>query len=694
MKLVNRFSRLNQPLNVVVFLLCTFGTQAAMADVAPLVDQAVLVRLTTAAETAAVVDGETNSSAGVESVNASYVSAGDWAVTGAGFVNAATFVFDLGQTTTVSAATITFPIEEIFAQNGAAPIQVFFFADNGVVEFTDYSVGFKTPIAEINAVGLTEIKVDVTGAVNASLGTSRFVGFRVRSAVEPGSVSATLFPAWTGLKLRPNPLLEFVSGAPPVLPSDSSRFDGFTLEVPSIDAADLGEVKAQFRLVDPNNLIFQLTDALVSTTGIESPPISGIDLFNCNAFSRPPTNAVALGAASYSVNSGILDVPSVNFNGEQVAIRLELIDGSNPIVFETLSLGAVQSGPSDATVSALGGGIITESSQDFIPLCHGWALIGDSTRNRVVERNLITGETGATYSFGQNPDQFTLDEANGLVYMTVHPETERLYRLDLNTGSITSKRVTQTFGNEILTFNYSWALRDITLGENGNVFALMRDSVLENPENGLPYTNTGLWLGLMSGTAEFLTASIPLLEPVRVDYDPVRDHVFLATQSNLVTFNFDPVANSISFIQGTDIAVGSGCTDFDISPDGNRLAYTCPNGNRPGDPDFSIVDMAPDDYFNSSGEWFLGEQPVSATFDSTGTLLIATDNDKLYFYDVVTHLILEDFELGLLEGETIRKIRISKDGGLLYIFLNNEVHDPSSKFYWMPMPAITGTPLP
>jgi hypothetical protein len=694
MKLVNRFSRLNQPLNVVVFLLCTFGTQAAMADVAPLVDQAVLVRLTTAAETAAVVDGETNSSAGVESVNASYVSAGDWAVTGAGFVNAATFVFDLGQTTTVSAATITFPIEEIFTQNGAAPIQVFFFADNGVVEFTDYSVGFKTPIAEINAVGLTEIKVDVTGAVNASLGTSRFVGFRVRSAVEPGSVSATLFPAWTGLKLRPNPLLEFVSGAPPVLPSDSSRFDGFTLEVPSIDAADLGEVKAQFRLVDPNNLIFQLTDALVSTTGIESPPISGIDLFNCNAFSRPPTNAVALGAASYSVNSGILDVPSVNFNGEQVAIRLELIDGTNPIVFETLSLGAVQSGPSDATVSALGGGIITESSQDFIPLCHGWALIGDSTRNRVVERNLITGETGATYSFGQNPDQFTLDEANGLVYMTVHPETERLYRLDLNTGSITSKRVTQTFGNEILTFNYSWALRDITLGENGNVFALMRDSVLENPENGLPYTNTGLWLGLMSGTAEFLTASIPLLEPVRVDYDPVRDHVFLATQSNLVTFNFDPVANSISFIQGTDIAVGSGCTDFDISPDGNRLAYTCPNGNRPGDPDFSIVDMAPDDYFNSSGEWFLGEQPVSATFDSTGTLLIATDNDKLYFYDVVTHLILEDFELGLLEGETIRKIRISKDGGLLYIFLNNEVHDPSSKFYWMPMPAITGTPLP
>jgi hypothetical protein len=694
MKPVNRFTRLNQPLSAALVLLCALGASASMADVAPLVDQAVLVRLTTAAAPVVPLDGEApNTAAVVESVNADYVSAGDWAVTGSGFVDAATFIFDLNQTATVAAATITFPIESVFAQNGAAPVQVFFFADNGVVEFTDFSAGFKAPIVQVDAAGLTEIRVDVTGAVNASLGMSRFVGFRVQSAVEPGSVSPALFPAWTGVKLRPNPMLEFVPGPAPLLSSDASRFDGFTLEVPSIDAADIGEVKAQFKLVDPNNLIFELTEAVVSSTGVEAPPFSGVDLFNCSAFSRPPTNTVALGAASYSVNSGILDIPSVNFNGEQVAIRLELVDGSNPTVFETLSLGAVQSGPSDATVSALGGGIITESSQDFIPLCHGWALIGDSTRNRVVERNLITGQTGATYSFGQNPDQFTLDEANGLVYMTVHPETERLYRLDLNTGSITSNRVTQAFSNDILSFRYSWALRDIALGEDGNVFALMKDNSLENPENGLPFTSTGLWLGLMSGTADFLTASIPLIEPIRVEYDPVRDHVFLATQSNLVTFNFDPVLNSINFILGTDIPVGTGCTDFDVSPDGNRLAYTCPNGNRPGDPDFSIVDMAPDDYFNSSGEWFLGEQPVSSTFDSTGTLLIATDNDKLFFYDVVTHLILEDFELGLLEGETIRKIRISKDGGLLYIFLNNEVHDLSSKFYWMPMPAIKGTPL-
>ena len=62
-------------------------------------------------------------------------------------------------------------------------------------------------------------------------------------------------------------------------------------------------------------------------------------------------------------------------------------------------------------------------------------------------------------------------------------------------------------------------------------------------------------------------------------------------------------------------------------------------------------------------------------------------------FDVKSHLILEDFELGLLEGESIRKIRLSEDGDLIYVFLNNENRAESSKFYWMPMPDITGTPL-
>jgi hypothetical protein len=668
-------------------------TSAVYADVALLVAEAVLVEKNP--DVVPVTDETLDEEAAPApsligaATDASYVSFGGWAVTGAGFIDAAVAVFDFNTTTSVSQATLTLPIEEVFPQNGAAPLEIYMYADNGVAEVTDYSAGFSAAIAEVNAAGLTQIDIDVTGPVNSALSTGRYVGFRVRSAVVPSSVAEDSVPAWTGAKFREDLYtLSFTPGAAPAVAKDAARFDGFTLEVQNIDVAGIGEVAAQMRMVDPNELIFQLTEAVVTSAGVTPPPLSGADLLNCSAFQPPAVADVAVGASSYSVNSGILDIPSVNFNNEQLSMRLELIEGSNPALFETLTIGAVQSGPSEATISALGGGLIVESSQDFVPLCHGWVLIGDSVRNRVVERNLLSGETGASYSFSQVPDQFTIDEANGAVYMTVHPEAERLYRLDLNTGVIASSHVSQNIGG----FTYQWSLRDLALGVGGNIFALMYDNIQGDPGNDIPFSSSGLWLGLLNGSGGFLTESIPLSEPLRVEYDDALNHVFLASASNLATFDFNSITNTLTFVPGTDLAVGSSCTDFSVSPDGTRIAYSCPNGNR-SDEDFSIVDMSPDAYFDSDGEWFLGSSPISATFNNAGTLLIATDNEKLYFFDVVTHLILEDFELGLLEGEQIKKIRISQDGNYLIIFLENEVHDESSKFYWMPMPAITGTPL-
>ncbi len=685
--------------NLVASLLLAMNV--ALADSAILVADGVLVEKNPVAnQVVDAVDGDPNADADEEdappligsAVNASYVSTDGWAVTGAGYIDAAVAVFDFNTTASVSQATLTLPIEEVFAQNGVAPLEIYMYSDNGEVEIADYSIGFVAAIAVADAVGLTQIDVDVTGPVNAALNSGRYVAFRVKSSVLPSEVVTNKIPAWTGVKFRTNYSLTFTPGAAPAIATDAARFDGYTLGVQNVEVAGIGEIALQMQMVDANGLIFKLTHAEITGATIPAPPFSGADLLNCSAFPAPtaPTaSSVAIGASSYSVNSGILDVASANFNGEQVSLRLEFIEGTSPMLFETIRIGAVQSGPSDATISALGGGLITESSQDFVPLCHGWVLIGDSVRNRVVERNLITGATGKTYSFGQIPDQFTVDEDNGVIFMTVHPETQRLYKLDLNTGSISSNSVAQNFGD----VTYRWTLRDLALGEDGNVFALMYDNIQADPgDPTIPFSDTGLWMGLMREDATFLTASIPLEDPVRIEYDDVLDHVFLATASNLATFDFDAGTNVLTFVPNTDIAVGSSCTDFTTSPDGTRLAYTCPNGNRSA-VDFSIVDMAPDDYFDSDGEWFLGSQPVSATFNKEGTILIATDNEKLYLFDVITHLILEDFELGLLPGESIKKIRISLDGNFILFFLANEVHAESSKFYWMPMPAITGTPL-
>ncbi len=668
------------------------------ADVAVLVHQATLVE-TNPEET--VVSDEDNPNPQPEigtRANASYLSAPGWAVTGSTFIDVATYVFDLGATESVTAATLRIPIRDHFSQNGLTPLEITFFADNGEIEFTDYTNGFNTSIAEIDVTMSDVLEVSVTGAVNSALNVSRFIGFRIRSGISPSLVEETLFPPYAGVRFTTDPVLEFVPGAPPSLPQDVAAFDVHTLVVPDIDVPSVGKASAQFRLIDPENLIFELSNVTVSEEVGSGPALSGADLFNCSAFEPPVTGGVAAGIASYSVNSGILDIPSVDLFGEQINVRLELIDGSSPPLFETLALEAVQSGPSDATQSALQGGLLLEPAQDFVPLCHGWVLVGDFIRNRVVERNIISGETGATYPFNTAPDQFTLDKANNRVFMTVFPESERLYRLDLNSGTIANIKLSQTVyvdPNDTNSSNatYGFALRDVALGENGNIFALLFDGVRRQPADELiPYADQGLWMGLLDPNGNFLIQSIPLEDPIRIEYDPVQDNVFLATESNLATLNFDPATNGLTVVPGTDIPIGQGCTDFDISPDGTRLAYVCPNGNY-GDGDFSIADMDPEAYYNNDGAWFFGTSPVSATFSADGTLFIGTDNEKLYIFDVKTHLILEDFELGLIEGETIRKVRLSADGQLVYIFLNNPNRAANSKFYWMPMPAITGTPL-
>lgn len=287
----------------------------------------------------------------------------------------------------------------------------------------------------------------------------------------------------------------------------------------------------------------------------------------------------------------------------------------------------------------------------------------------------------------------TLDEANELVYFTVHPESKRLYKLDLGTGLISWNFIEQTLFGDASSHTYSWALEDIAIGDSGNIFAIMIDPILQDPGDNIPFTSTGKWLGLMDADANFLSPSLPLEVPTLVEYDPVLNHVFLATASNLATFDFDTNTNQISFVQGTDIPVGSGCTDFSISPDGTRLAYSCPGGNG-GSGEFSIWDMAADNYHNIDGEWYLEDSPVSAVFNNEGTILLASDNTKLYLFDVVTHLLLEDYELGLEEGETVNKIRFSKDGELIILYLNNKIHIDGSRFMYMPMPPITATPLP
>ena len=153
-------------IRLLLVLALLLPSQVLLADLAVLVDEAVLVETSPEQQPdEADPDAPPVQDPVGDATDASYVSSGGWAAVVQDFIDAATYVFDFGTNTSVVAATLHLPIEEVYPQNDAAPLEIEVFSDNGVIEFTDYSIGFSEPVAELDAVGLTTVSIDVTGGI-------------------------------------------------------------------------------------------------------------------------------------------------------------------------------------------------------------------------------------------------------------------------------------------------------------------------------------------------------------------------------------------------------------------------------------------------------------------------------------------------------------------------------------------------
>ncbi len=639
-------------------------------------DQAALLEQTTLVANIANVDDPVPT-------RASYQSSGNFAIASPNYVDATVLVFDFGSTASVSQAILQLPLEDYYPQAGAVSLKVFAYPAFGPTDLNDFSAGSKIPVSEFDALSVMDvngiISVNVTGVTNAILGVSPTVAYRIVSSLLPKDVTEG-FPVFRGAKFAANPAMEFSPGAPPVAPGDSVNFDGHYLTLPGLSAPGVGAYNVTLRLTDSANLVFALHSAQdITTPGlIDGSSLTGTQLLDCSAFSAPPgAQALLPGAPVYSSLSGTLEIPRLHYDGKLYSAQLQLVGAGEPLMF---SLNAVtELTPSSSNVLSLmevGGSLSIQPSLDFIPLCHGWILIGDTKTNSLVERNIITGQTGRVYPFNTTPDQMMLDAANQMVYLTTQPASERLYKLNLATGTITY--------NLIREDGRHFVPKMLSLGEDGNIFALLFDPNYEDEAD--PPAENGLWMGILNTNAQPLRPSIPLDSPVRLAYDPVRMHLIGTTVSNVVSFLYDPATHELSFVPGTDIPVGVGCTDLSISPNGYRLAYSCPQGNAP-EPRLSIIDMNPLDYYDADGEWNLENSPISAVFTPDGETLVATDGVKLYFFNVFNHLLRTAYTLDLPEGQTVQKVRLSRDGDLVILFISAPLGQTQGQVYWLPLPS-------
>ncbi len=643
----------------------------SLADQAVLLEQSVLVAMV--------------KEAGANPSTATYKSQGNWVVTGRDYIDATVAMFDFGAVDSVSRAVLELPLEALFPHGGAAHLQVFAYGGYGSIHLGDFSAGSRIPVAQFDAVAASGgnsnalLSIDVTGVTNALLASGSIVGYRIVGALQPSQISDEAYPAFRGARFG-SIGLDYTPGSAPVLNASAPEFDGYVLSLPGLSAPGVGAFNVSLKMIDSDAMLFQLHSAEdIGPPGLQpGNGFTGSQLLDCNAFSAPPgSQALLPGAPVFSPLTGQLDIPQLRHDGRQYHAQLQMVQ-EEPMLFSLLSVEETVPGPSDSSlqsIAEIGGSLDIEPSQDFIPLCHGWILIGDTSRNSLVERNVITGATGRIYPFNTTPDLMMLDAGTASVYMTTQPESERLYRLDLVSGQISYNTLREN-GRRFIP-------RALAQGEDGNIFSLLYDPY-HGSDSSSPAAN-GMWLSVLDPQGGFVRPSLPLDSPVRIEYDRVRNNVFLANESNLATFHFDPATQELYFAPDTDIPVGQGCTDFSVSPDGYRLAYSCPNGNAQT-PRNSIVDMNPVDYYDADGEWKLEASPLSATFSADGDTLIATDGRKLYFFNVYNHLLREAYNLDLPTNQRVKKIRLSRDGKLLYVFLHSKIGDAGSTIHWLAMP--------
>lgn len=600
---------------------------------------------------------------------------GGYAVTGQDYIDVAVFSFRLEGVTSVSDPVLHLPVFETSTGGGSVPMQVFAYTDNGVIELGDFALGDELAIAEFSATTAGQtLEIPLRGSLNGLLEQGESIGLRVVADVAMEDIETQ----WRGIRIGGPVRLSYTPGDPGIPTPDTAAFDGHYLSLPGLSAPDLGRFDVTLELQQNQPLRFRLRSAPATDPIPPQPgPRSGTQLLECQEFSEPAGSlSLQPGQPDFNPRTGIVDIPRFSYRGQEYSGRLEFLTGSSPMEFMVLEVNEDPPADPPATIADLGTTVEVQPSRDFVPLCNGWVLIGDTESNSLIERNLITGETGNVYPFNTTPDQMTLDAANGVVYFTTQPRSERLYRLILSTGTIDHARL-QANGRDFIP-------RELALGEDGSIFAVLFDPHFEEEED--PPAPEGLWMGVVPPSGELDDGVVPLESPVNIYYDPTQQHVFLRTESNLATFDFDPSTNGFTFVPDTDVPVGSGCTDFSISPDGDHLAYACPQGNDPDNDRTSLIDMSPTDYYDAAGEWILDSAPVSATFTPNGEKLLATDGEKLYRFDVDTHLRETTYEMNLPEEQSIKRIRVSRDGQFLLLLMQGESGSASGHMHWMRLP--------
>jgi hypothetical protein len=347
-------------------------------------------------------------------------------------------------------------------------------------------------------------------------------------------------------------------------------------------------------------------------------------------------------------------------------LRLIVNDGNLDSVVATVRVAVVSAASNqctsdDVTGIPSSGSIAVGPSQDFIPLCSGWVLIGDRSSNTVFYLNAVTGQTNTTYNLSSLPGDLELDADNNSLYVSLNPVTQ------------IAKINTQT--NLISSISLSAPALNMTRGNNGRIFASLDGGVWFNRPialiNGLTdtvektYPNTDIY----SDFVVFDRAHNKLISAIRG-----------SSPGSLYRHGFNPIDLSLTLEENKWDTGGNG-QGLAVSADGNHVAFPSGGGNGNG---YTISDYSPANFNVINGEWDTGPYPRSAEFDPFGNYLVATNTFDLKVFDVATHVMVKKYTVNLADCAyaDLNRVGFSRGAKFVYAYADCGIDRTSGRLFW------------
>lgn len=292
---------------------------------------------------------------------------------------------------------------------------------------------------------------------------------------------------------------------------------------------------------------------------------------------------------------------------------------------------------SDAVAAAAGRVDLAGPAADFVPLCSGEVLIGDTAANRVLLLDAAAGAARYTWQLADAPAAMVADPATNSVFVGLASATS-LVKLDLTTGA----------GSAIALPAVAEGLADAPGG---------RILVKVSPPSGAAVLVVDAASGTIAGTIPGSGNGFDSL----LAFDAARSELVMAAHgvspSTLARFSVDFASYTAQEVQL--VWTGGNGQEVTVSPDSAHVAFPCGGGNGAG---YTIADFSGADLTTTFGAWNTGPYPRSAAFDPASRVLAATDGHSLYIFDVATHAALQTFALDLAGCGEVTKVRISRGG--------------------------------